>query len=162
MVCWAAGASLYAAHISDLRSGGFVVVERGGWRHDGLIHRAALPSPGLGSDERVVDLAPRLRCRECDARGKARSRARVAEIAITLGSEGATGGAFSTLRCSALPAVSAAVASPMPAAAVPGCRECASSARTRGDSGKRSAAIVSFSSATSAALSASERSRGIA
>ena len=39
--------------------------------HDGLIHPAALPSLGLRPDERVVDLAARLRCRECDTKGNA-------------------------------------------------------------------------------------------
>jgi len=36
-----------------------------------MIHPAALPSLGLQPDERIADLAPRLRRRECDARGKA-------------------------------------------------------------------------------------------
>jgi hypothetical protein len=62
---------LYSARISDLKAGDFVMVECASCGHDGLIHLAALPSLGLGSDERIVDLAPRLRCRECDARGKA-------------------------------------------------------------------------------------------
>jgi hypothetical protein len=61
---------LYSARIEDLRSGDFVVVECA-CGHNGLIHPSALPSLGLGPDERVVDLAPRLRCRECDAKGKA-------------------------------------------------------------------------------------------
>jgi hypothetical protein len=60
---------LYSARVGDLRPGDFVVVECGACGHDALIHPAALPS--LGRDERVVDLAPRLRCRECDAKGKA-------------------------------------------------------------------------------------------
>ena len=62
---------LYTARVSDLKAGDFVIVECGACGHDGLIHPAALPSLGLGPDERIVDLAPRLRCRECDARGKA-------------------------------------------------------------------------------------------
>lgn len=62
---------LYSARIDDLRSGDFVVVECGACGHDALIHPSALPSLGLGPDERVVDLAPRLRCRECDLKGKA-------------------------------------------------------------------------------------------
>ena len=62
---------LYAARVCDLKPGDFVVVECGACGHDGLIHPSALPSLGLGPDERVVDLAPRLRCRGCDARGKA-------------------------------------------------------------------------------------------
>lgn len=62
---------LYSARIEDLRSGDLVIVECGACGHDGLIHPSALPSLGLGPDERVVDLAPRLRCRECDLKGKA-------------------------------------------------------------------------------------------
>jgi hypothetical protein len=60
--------------LSDLKPGDFVIVECGSCGHDGLIHPAALPSLGLGSNKRIVDLAPRLRCRECDARGKLSSR----------------------------------------------------------------------------------------
>ena len=62
---------LYSARVSDLKPGDFVMVECASCGHDGLIHPAALPSLGLGSNERIIDLAPRLRCRECDARGKA-------------------------------------------------------------------------------------------
>ena len=62
---------LYAARVCDLKPGDFVVVDCGGCGHNGLIHPSALPSLGLGPYERVMDLAPRLRCRECDARGKA-------------------------------------------------------------------------------------------
>lgn len=62
---------LYAARVCDLQPGDFVFVECGACGHDGLIHPAALPSLGLGLDERVVDLAPRLRCQECDVKGKA-------------------------------------------------------------------------------------------
>jgi hypothetical protein len=62
---------LYAAGTRDLGSGDFVVVECGACGHDGLIHPVALSSLGLGPDDRLVDLAPRLRCPECDAKGKA-------------------------------------------------------------------------------------------
>ena len=62
---------LYAARVSDLKSGDLVLIECGACGYNGLIHPSALPSLGLGPDERVVDLAPRLRCRECDAKGKA-------------------------------------------------------------------------------------------
>jgi hypothetical protein len=61
---------LYAARVSDLGKGDFVIVECG-CGHSGLIHPAGLASLGLGPDDRVVDLAPRLRCRECDEKGKA-------------------------------------------------------------------------------------------
>jgi hypothetical protein len=62
---------LYSARVSDLKPGDFVIVECGSCGHDGLIHPAALPSLRLGPNHRIVDLASRLRCRECDARGKA-------------------------------------------------------------------------------------------
>lgn len=62
---------LYAARVSDLKPGDFVVVECGACGHDGLIHPSALPSLGFVPDERLVDLAPRLRCRTCDVKGKA-------------------------------------------------------------------------------------------
>jgi hypothetical protein len=62
---------LYSARVSDLKQGDLVIIECASCGHDGLIHPAALPSLGLGPNERIVDLALRLRCRECDARGKA-------------------------------------------------------------------------------------------
>jgi hypothetical protein len=62
---------LYSARVGDLKPGDFVIVECTSCGHDGLIHPAALTSLGFGSNERIIDLAARLRCRECDARGKA-------------------------------------------------------------------------------------------
>ena len=62
---------LYAATLEGLGPGDFVIVQCSACGHDGPIHPAALPSLGLRPGERVVDLAPRLRCRECDAKGKA-------------------------------------------------------------------------------------------
>jgi hypothetical protein len=62
----------YAARIEDLKPGDFVMVECGASGHTttippiGLVHGLR-----LAPAERVIDLAPRLRCRECDARGKA-------------------------------------------------------------------------------------------
>ncbi len=53
------------------QAGDFVIVECALCGHDGLIHPAALPSLGLGSNERIADLVPRLRCRVCDQKGKA-------------------------------------------------------------------------------------------
>ena len=62
---------LCTARDSNLEPGDFVVVECASCGHDGLIQPAALPSLGLRPDERITELAPRLRCRECDAGGKA-------------------------------------------------------------------------------------------
>lgn len=53
---------LYSARLSALGPGDFVVVECGACWHHGSIHPAALPL--LGSDERLTDLAPRLRRRQ--------------------------------------------------------------------------------------------------
>ena len=55
-------APLHAARIKDLGSGDFVKVEFAACGHETLIPLSALL---------VLDLKPRLRCRECDARGKA-------------------------------------------------------------------------------------------
>jgi hypothetical protein len=62
---------LYAACVGDLKPGDFVIVECALCGHNGLIHPGALPSLGFGPNERIVDLAPRIRCRECDQKGKA-------------------------------------------------------------------------------------------
>jgi hypothetical protein len=69
-------AVVYAARICDLQAGDFVTVECGHDGHDGLIHPAALPSLRLGPDERVVDLAPRLRCDAAAAMRRGRQRCR--------------------------------------------------------------------------------------
>ena len=63
--------SLYSARVSDLKPGDLVRVECT-CGHEELIPAMAL-SQGLRlrPDERIVDLEPRLRCRECDAKGKA-------------------------------------------------------------------------------------------
>ena len=50
---------LYAARVTDLKPGDFVLIECGACCHDGLIHPTALSSLGLGPDERITDLAPR-------------------------------------------------------------------------------------------------------
>jgi len=58
---------LYAARIEDL-----VRVECAGCRHDVLIPPSALlHGLRLAPTTRVLDLESRLRCRECDGRGKA-------------------------------------------------------------------------------------------
>ncbi len=58
--------------IEDLGPGNFVKVECGGCKHETLIPASALLQ-GLRRQPtmRVLDLQPRLRCRECDARGEA-------------------------------------------------------------------------------------------
>lgn len=60
---------LYAARPSDLAPGDLVQVECGGGR-DELLTPTMLRTAGVGPDDRIVGLAPRLRCRECDERGK--------------------------------------------------------------------------------------------
>ena len=61
---------LYAARVRDLKSGDFVVVNCA-CGHEALIHPVMLRSLGLKSQDRILDLERRLRCLECDARGKA-------------------------------------------------------------------------------------------
>lgn len=62
---------MYAARVCDLRPGDFVRIECI-CGHDEMIPASALTQGlRLGTDERIADLAPRLRCRECDAKGKA-------------------------------------------------------------------------------------------
>ena len=61
---------LYDARVEDLGPGDFVVVQCA-CGHEALIHPAALTqSLRLAPYEKIVGLAPRLRCRECDERGK--------------------------------------------------------------------------------------------
>jgi hypothetical protein len=64
---------LYAARIADLGSGDFVKVECTACRHEELLPADRLRIKGLPLPPYtpVLDLEPRLRCRECDARGKA-------------------------------------------------------------------------------------------
>jgi hypothetical protein len=63
---------LYAARIEDLGPGDFVKVECAACGHDMLIPQSALlQGLRLALTTRVLDLESRLRCRECDARGKA-------------------------------------------------------------------------------------------
>jgi|GraSoiStandDraft_42_1057292.scaffolds.fasta_scaffold54525_4 hypothetical protein len=63
---------LYAARIEDLGPGDFGKFESAACSHDALIPPSSLLNGlRLPPTTRVVDLEPRLRCRECDARGKA-------------------------------------------------------------------------------------------
>jgi hypothetical protein len=58
---------LYAARVQDLKTGDFVVVECGACGHATAIPPSSLVHGlRLVPTERVLDLAPRLRCRECD------------------------------------------------------------------------------------------------
>ena len=63
---------LYAARIEDLGPGDFVKVECAACGHDVLIPPGGLLyGLRLAPTTLVLDLESRLRCRECDARGKA-------------------------------------------------------------------------------------------
>jgi hypothetical protein len=63
---------LCAARIEDLGPGDLVRVRVRRVRHDVLIPpNALLQGLRLAPTMRVLDLEPRLRCRECHARGKA-------------------------------------------------------------------------------------------
>jgi hypothetical protein len=61
---------LYDARISDLGPGDFVHVECACGRSE-LLTAAMLATAGAAPDRKVLDLGQRLRCRECDARGRA-------------------------------------------------------------------------------------------
>jgi hypothetical protein len=63
---------LYQARIEDLGAGDFVRVECTVCRHEELIPASGfLVGLRLPPNTRVLDLKPKLRCRECDAKGKA-------------------------------------------------------------------------------------------
>jgi hypothetical protein len=63
---------LYAARIEDLKPGDGVLIECGACGHETTIpHNGLVHGLRLQPAEKVLDLAPRLRCRECDIRGKA-------------------------------------------------------------------------------------------
>ena len=63
---------LYAARIEDLGAGDFVKFECAACGHDALIPPSSLlQGLRLAPATRVLNLEHRLRCRECDARGKA-------------------------------------------------------------------------------------------
>jgi len=64
---------LYAARIEDLGPGDCVRVQCIACGHDDLLRADQLRVKGLRLPPTtlVLDLEPRLRCRECDARGKA-------------------------------------------------------------------------------------------
>ena len=64
---------LYAARIEDLGPGDFVKVECAACGHVELLLPDKLRIKGLPLPPYtpVLDLEPRLRCRECDTRGKA-------------------------------------------------------------------------------------------
>ena len=63
---------LYAARIEDLGPGDFVQVRCIACGHDELIPKSSLlHGLRLPPTTLVLDLEPRLRCRECDVRNKA-------------------------------------------------------------------------------------------
>ena len=63
---------LYVARIEDLGPGDFVRFECAVCGHDALVPPSSLLNGlRLPPTTRVVDLEPRLRCGECNARGKA-------------------------------------------------------------------------------------------
>ena len=61
---------LYAARLEDLRPGDLVELECA-CGHTVVLTPAMLKTAGVKSAEKVVDVKSRLRCRECEARGKA-------------------------------------------------------------------------------------------
>jgi hypothetical protein len=62
--------SLYAAKVSDLGRGDFVSIECP-CGHTELLTPVMLATAGVTPDQKVLDLGSRMRCRECDERGRA-------------------------------------------------------------------------------------------
>ena len=62
--------ALYDARVGNLTAGDLILIECP-CGHNAAICPAALPALGLSPDQRIIDLAPRLRCRQCDQRGRA-------------------------------------------------------------------------------------------
>jgi len=60
----------YAARVSDLGPGDYVQVECA-CGHTERLTAAMLTTAGLGPDEKVQGLERRMRCRECDEKGRA-------------------------------------------------------------------------------------------
>jgi hypothetical protein len=61
---------LYAARVSDLGPGDFVQVECP-CGHTKLLTAVMLATAGVAPDQKVIALGGRMRCRECDGRGRA-------------------------------------------------------------------------------------------
>lgn len=61
---------LYDARVSDLGPGDFVRVECP-CGHTELLSAPILATAGVAPDRKVLDLGSRMRCRECDKRGRA-------------------------------------------------------------------------------------------
>jgi hypothetical protein len=62
--------ALYDARVSDLGPGDLVVIECGCGHTETLI-ASMLGTAGVAPYSKVQDLAPKLRCRECDVKGRA-------------------------------------------------------------------------------------------
>lgn len=62
---------LYAARIEDLGPGDFVKVDCAVCEHTGLLAPGFLDRLGLSPQDKVLDLTDRVRCRNCDVRGRA-------------------------------------------------------------------------------------------
>lgn len=60
---------LYAARVGDLGAGDFVQIECT-CGHTTLLTAQMLATAGASRDEKVLGLSGRLRCRECDERGR--------------------------------------------------------------------------------------------
>jgi len=61
---------LYAARLEDLAPGDLVQLECV-CGHSELLTAATLSTAGVKPSDKLAELTPRLRCRECDARGRA-------------------------------------------------------------------------------------------
>jgi len=61
---------LYAARIADLGAGDLVQIECA-CGHVTLLTAPMLATAGATAEQKLLDLSAQLRCRECDARGRA-------------------------------------------------------------------------------------------
>ncbi len=61
---------LYAARIADLGAGDLVQIECA-CGHVTLLTVPMLATAGVAAEQKLTDLSARLRCRECDVRGRA-------------------------------------------------------------------------------------------
>ena len=61
---------LYAARIADLGAGNLVQIECASG-HVTQLTEPMLATAGVAAEQKLLDLSARLRCRECDARGRA-------------------------------------------------------------------------------------------
>jgi len=76
----------YDARVEDLRPSDYVLVER---VHTQLLTKSMLQRYGLHPHDRMMDLGERMRCRQCDERGKRDNLDQMGEVECRQGFAGA-------------------------------------------------------------------------